>query len=63
VSGRKEDQRRIAQRYGISDQQFERAMSQLPEPPIVEGNLDTPLRNGLEIFTAMLEVIERHPQS
>jgi cardiolipin synthase len=58
VSGEKKIKRRIAQRYGISDPQFERAMSQLLGPPILDGNHVTPLRNGREIFPAMLAAIE-----
>jgi len=59
VSGEKKIKHRIAQRYGIADPQFERAMSQLLGPPILDGNLVTPLRNGVEIFPAMLAAIER----
>ena len=59
ISGEKKIKRRIAQRYGISDPQFERSMSQLLGPPILDGNLVRPLRNGVEIFPAMLEAIRR----
>lgn len=34
ISGEKKIKRRIAQRYGISDPQFERTMSQLLGPPM-----------------------------
>ena len=54
ISGEKKITRRVAQRYGIADPQFERSMSQLLGPPILDGNLVTPLRNGAEIFPAML---------
>lgn len=57
ISGEKKIKHRIAQRYGISDPQFERALSQLLGPPILDGNEVTPLRNGIEIFPAMLEAI------
>ncbi|MEO8044310.1 MAG: phospholipase D-like domain-containing protein [Spartobacteria bacterium] len=57
ISGEKKIRHHIAQRYGISDPQFERSMSQLLGPPILEGNLVLPLRNGVEIFPAMLEAI------
>lgn len=48
---------RIAQRYGIADPRFERAMSQLLGPPTLGGNEVTPLHSGLEIFPAMLGAI------
>jgi cardiolipin synthase len=57
ISGEKKITHRIAQRYGISDPQFERAMSQLLGPPILSGNRVTPLYNGIEIFPAMLGAI------
>lgn len=57
ISGEKKITHRIAQRYGISDPQFERAMSQLLGPPILSGNSVTPLQNGREIFPAMLAAI------
>jgi cardiolipin synthase len=57
ISGEKKITHRIAQRYGISDPQFERAMSQLLGPPILAGNRVTPLHNGIEIFPAMLAAI------
>lgn len=63
ISGEIKIRHRIAQRYGISDPQFERSMSQLLGPPILDGNLVEPLRNGVEIFPAMLEAIERAERS
>ena len=63
ISGEKKIKHRIAQRYGISDPQFERSMSQLMGPPILEGNLVTPLHNGAEIFPAMLKAIEQAERS
>jgi cardiolipin synthase len=57
ISGEKKIKHRIAQRYGIADPQFERAMSQLLGPPILGGNEVTPLHNGVEIFPAMLDAI------
>lgn len=38
-------------------------MSQLMGPPILEGNLVTPLHNGAEIFPAMLKAIEQTERS
>ena len=58
ISGEKKITRRVARRYGIAEPQFERSMSQLLGPPILDGNLVTPLRNGAEIFPAMLAGIE-----
>lgn len=62
-SGEKKIKHRIAQRYGISDPQFERSMGQLMGPPILEGNLVTPLHNGAQIFPAMLQAIEEAERS
>jgi cardiolipin synthase len=58
ISGEKKITRRVTRRYGIDDPQFERSMGQLLGPPILDGNLVTPLRNGAEIFPAMLAAIE-----
>ncbi len=63
ISGEEKIKNRIAQRYGISDPQFERALGQLLGPPILDGNLVTPLVNGVEIFPAMLAAIERAERS
>lgn len=63
ISGEKKIKQRIVQRYGISDPQFERALGQLLGPPILEGNLVKPLRNGVEIFPAMLAAIESAKRS
>lgn len=63
ISGEKKIKHRIAQRYGIAEPQFERAMSQLLGPPIVPGNRVTPLHNGVEIFPAMLAAIEQAERS
>ena len=57
ISGERKIKHRIARRYGIADPQFERSMSQLLGPPILDGNLVIPLRNGVEIFPAMLDAI------
>ncbi len=59
ISGEKKIRKKIPRRYGIADEQFERSMSQLLGPPILEGNLVTPLENGVEIFPAMLAGIAR----
>ncbi len=45
--------------YGVGDPQFERSLGQLLGPPLVDGNQVTPLRNGDEIFPAMLAAIGR----
>jgi cardiolipin synthase len=63
ISGERKIKHRIAQRYGIADPQFERSMSQLLGPPILDGNLVVPLRNGVEIFPAMLAAIESAERS
>jgi len=63
ISGEKKIKRRVVRRYSIDDPQFERSMSQLLGPPILADNLVTPLRNGVEIFPAMLKAIESAERS
>jgi len=58
ISGERKIVHKIRQQYGVRDPQFERTMSQLLGPPILPGNLIAPLRNGVEIFPAMLQAIE-----
>jgi cardiolipin synthase A/B len=57
VSGERKIAHKIHKQYGVRDPQFERTMSQLLGPPILGGNRITPLRNGVEIFPAMLQAI------
>ncbi len=49
--------RRIDTSYGVGDQPFNRTMSHLLGPALVEGNEVRLLRNGREIFPAMLAAI------
>ncbi len=56
-SSSKKVERKIDHLYGVRDPQFLRAMGSLLGPPIVPGNRVTALRNGDEIFPAMLEAI------
>ena len=56
-SSSKTVERKIDHLYGVRDPQFLRAMGSLLGPPIVPGNRVTALRNGDEIFPAMLEAI------
>ena len=63
VSGEKKIKRRIARGYATDDPLFERSMSQLLGPPILDGNMVTPLRNGVQIFPAMLAAIESATRS
>ena len=63
ISGEKKIKRRIERKYGINDPLFERSMSQLLGPPILDGNLVMPLRNGVQIFPAMLAAIENATRS
>ena len=48
---------RIEANYAAGDDVFVRTMGQLLGPPLVRGNAVTMLRNGDEIFPAMLEGI------
>jgi len=63
ISGEEKIKRRIARGYDIDDPLFERSMSQLLGPPILDGNLVTPLRNGVQIFPAMLAAIDNATRS
>ena len=63
ISGEKKIKRRVPRKYSIDDPLFERSMSQLLGPPILDGNLVTPLRNGAQIFPAMLAAIENATRS
>lgn len=56
-SGEKKISHRITPLYGVGEEQFLRSMGSLLGPPLARGNRVTPLRNGVEIFPAMLEAI------
>jgi cardiolipin synthase len=56
-SSEKKIEHRIAPLYAVQDPQFRRSMGSLLGPPLTEGNQVTPLRNGVEIFPAMLASI------
>lgn len=57
VSGEKKIKQQIPREYDIASEQFERSMSQLLGPPILDGNRIIRLENGVEIFPAMLSAI------
>ena len=57
ISSEKHLRHRIRSSYAVGDPQFSRAMSGLLGPPLVPGNEVTVLRNGDEIFPAMLAAI------
>lgn len=48
---------KVAHQYATSDPQFERTMNSLLGPGLLPGNRVTTLRNGDEIFPAILEAI------
>jgi cardiolipin synthase len=50
----KKIQYRVPSLYGVEEPQFQRTMSQLLGPPLVNGNRVTGLLNGDQIFPAML---------
>jgi cardiolipin synthase A/B len=56
-SGEKKISHRIETLYAVGDPQFRRSMGSLLGPPLLPGNRVVPLRNGTEIFPAMLEAI------
>ena len=49
--------------FAAGDPEFARTVSQLFGPPLVDGNSVTPLRNGQEIFPAMLRAIAEAKRS
>jgi cardiolipin synthase len=57
TTGEKKIEESIPRLYGVTDPQFERAMGVLLGPPIASGNRYQALRNGDEIFPAMLAAI------
>lgn len=57
TSGEKKISRRITPSYGVGDPPFLRSMGSLLGPPLVDGNAVSRLRNGVEIFPAMLAAI------
>lgn len=56
-SGEQKITERIVHQYGIADPQFQRSMSVLLGPPLLEGNRVDTLVNGKQIFPAMLAAI------
>ena len=54
---------RMVHRYGVADPQFQRSMSVLLGPPLLEGNHVDTLVNGKQIFPAMLAAIRAAKKS
>ncbi|MEO8037402.1 MAG: phospholipase D-like domain-containing protein [Betaproteobacteria bacterium] len=63
MGGEKKIQRRIERLYTLDDPRFVHELGVLLGPPFVAGNRPTVLRNGDEIFPAMLEAIHGARQS
>ncbi|MES2877884.1 MAG: phospholipase D-like domain-containing protein [Pseudomonadota bacterium] len=57
MSGEKKIERRIERLYSLEDPRFAQELGVLLGPPFVEGNRHQVLRNGDEIFPAMLAAI------
>ncbi|MGO4811905.1 phosphatidylserine/phosphatidylglycerophosphate/cardiolipin synthase family protein, partial [Cupriavidus sp. 2MCAB6] len=57
IEGEKRIERHLQRLYSIDDPHFERELSVLLGPPVVGGNRYRLLKNGDEIFPAMLSVI------
>ncbi|WP_454742511.1 phospholipase D-like domain-containing protein [Cupriavidus necator] len=57
IGGEKRIERRLDRLYSVADPQFTRELGVLLGPPVTEGNRYRVLRNGDEIFPAMLEAI------
>jgi cardiolipin synthase len=62
-TGETEIKERVTHSYAISDPQFQRSMSALLGPPLVEGNRIDTLLNGSQIFPAMLDAIDHAKKS
>jgi cardiolipin synthase len=62
-TGEAEIKERVTHSYAISDAQFQRSMSALLGPPLVEGNRIDTLLNGNQIFPAMLDAIDHAKKS
>jgi cardiolipin synthase A/B len=62
-TGETEIKERVTHSYAISDPQFQRSMSALLGPPLVDGNRIDTLLNGNQIFPAMLEAIDHAKKS
>jgi cardiolipin synthase A/B len=58
-SGEAKIEHRIGHCFGVSSEQFQRAVGHLLGPPIVGGNEVTALHNGEQIFPAMLAAIRQ----
>jgi cardiolipin synthase len=57
VHNEKRIEQRLARVYSLADPQFERELGVLLGPPVVGGNRFQALKNGDEIFPAMLQAI------
>ena len=63
MTGEKKITQKISPLYGVDDPQFLRSMGSLLGPAIVSGNSAQELKNGDEIFPAMLSAIRGAQQS
>ena len=63
MSGEKKIERRIERLYSLEDPRFAQELGVLLGPPFVEGNRHQVLRNGDEIFPAMLAAIRSSKSS
>jgi cardiolipin synthase len=63
LSAEHESEREISSLFGVDDPEFARAASVLFGSPLVAGNEVTPLYNGRQIFSAMLDEIRRAQRS
>ncbi|MEJ7805130.1 MAG: phospholipase D-like domain-containing protein, partial [Telluria sp.] len=63
MPGEKKIERQLQRLYSAEDPQFRRSMGVLLGPPIIEGNQVQVLRNGDQIFPAMLKAIREAKQT
>ncbi len=63
LSGERKTEHEISSLFGVGDPEFARAASVLFGSPLVPGNEVTPLYNGHQIFSAMLDEIRQARKS
>lgn len=63
IGGEKRIERHLARMYPVDDPRFERELSVMLGPPILDGNRYQALTNGDEIFPAMLAAIRAASRS
>jgi cardiolipin synthase A/B len=63
VEPEKRIEKKVAHRYGVADEQFQRELGTLLGPPIIDGSAIINLENGAEIFPSMLHAVRQARQT